>query len=49
MSRSNTLSILFAIIALVAGGGFLVFGTIALAGVTMSVHGWIASPLAPLG
>ncbi|ABI65007.1 MULTISPECIES: hypothetical protein [Maricaulis] len=42
MSRSNTLSILFAIIALVAGGGFLVFGTIALAGVTMSVHGWIA-------
>jgi len=42
MSRSNALTILVAIIALVACGAFVIFGTIRLAGVEMSLHGWIA-------
>lgn len=42
MSRSNALTILTAVIALVACGAFVIFGTIRLAGVEMSLHGWIA-------
>ncbi|WP_323762387.1 hypothetical protein [Maricaulis sp.] len=42
MSRSNTLTILAAIVAIVACGAFVIFGMIKLAGVEMSLHGWIA-------
>ena len=42
MSRSNILTILSAIIVVVACGAFVIFGMIKLTGVEMSVHGWIA-------
>ncbi len=42
MSRSNFLTILAAVIVLSMCGAFMIFGMIKLAGVEMSIHGWIA-------
>lgn len=42
MSRSNILSIFAAVIVLSLCAVFMIFGMIKLAGVEMSVHGWVA-------
>ena len=42
MSRSNILTLLAAVLVILMCGAFMVFGMIRLAGVEMSVHGWIA-------
>ena len=42
MSRPNFLTILMAVIVIIAIGAFVIFGMIRLSGVTMGLHGWIA-------
>lgn len=42
MSRSSILSIFAAVIVLSLCAVFMIFGMIKLAGVEMSVHGWVA-------